>query len=118
MEDEAYYLLGFLGVNMPLLRGEGQKAFTRLQHEIMQVSSGLTISARGLTIPYEQAGDNRIIASSASSYRSCGSLRRPAHPPSNIRWQSNITLTNAALRVKGPVLLLKSDFIALVLDCY
>ncbi|KAI4156792.1 MAG: hypothetical protein L6R39_001014 [Caloplaca ligustica] len=33
-EDEAYCLMGIFGVNMPLLYGEGNKAFLRLQHEI------------------------------------------------------------------------------------
>jgi hypothetical protein len=31
IEDLAYYLLGIFGVNMPLLYGEGKKAFLRLQ---------------------------------------------------------------------------------------
>jgi hypothetical protein len=36
VEDMAYCLLGIFGVNMPLLYGEGTKAFTRLQEEIMK----------------------------------------------------------------------------------
>ncbi len=35
-EDVAYSLLGIFGVNMPLLYGEGPKAFLRLQHEIIK----------------------------------------------------------------------------------
>ncbi|KAL9584509.1 MAG: hypothetical protein Q9212_002073 [Teloschistes hypoglaucus] len=34
IEDEAYCLMGLFDVNMPLLYGEGHKAFRRLQHEI------------------------------------------------------------------------------------
>lgn len=34
IEDIAYCLLGLFDVNMPLLYGEGSKAFLRLQHEI------------------------------------------------------------------------------------
>ncbi|KAF2161568.1 hypothetical protein M409DRAFT_27966 [Zasmidium cellare ATCC 36951] len=45
IEDEAYCLLGIFDINMPLLYGEGQKAFTRLQEEIMKVSSDHTIFA-------------------------------------------------------------------------
>ncbi|RDW68257.1 hypothetical protein BP5796_08914 [Coleophoma crateriformis] len=37
-EDAAYCLMGLFGVNMPLLYGEGDKAFLRLQEEIMKVS--------------------------------------------------------------------------------
>ena len=36
VEDEAYCLLGLFGINMPLLYGEGRKAFLRLQEEIMK----------------------------------------------------------------------------------
>lgn len=39
VEDIAYCLMGIFDVNMPLLYGEGQKAFSRLQEEIMRRSS-------------------------------------------------------------------------------
>lgn len=39
-EDMAYCLMGLFGVNMPLLYGEGKKAFRRLQQEILRQSSG------------------------------------------------------------------------------
>ncbi len=35
-EDMAYCLMGIFDVNMPMLYGEGSKAFTRLQEEIMK----------------------------------------------------------------------------------
>ncbi|KAF8854451.1 HET-domain-containing protein, partial [Acephala macrosclerotiorum] len=38
LEDMAYCMLGIFELNMPLLYGEGSKAFTRLQEEIMKVS--------------------------------------------------------------------------------
>ena len=37
-EDSAYCLLGIFNVNMPLLYGEGKKAFMRLQQEILRSS--------------------------------------------------------------------------------
>ncbi|KAL9135702.1 MAG: hypothetical protein Q9175_003103 [Cornicularia normoerica] len=37
-EDMAYSLMGIFDVTMPLLYGEGEKAFTRLQHEIVKIS--------------------------------------------------------------------------------
>ncbi len=37
-EDTAYSLLGIFDVNMPLIYGEGNRAFLRLQHEIMKAS--------------------------------------------------------------------------------
>ncbi|KAI4280416.1 MAG: hypothetical protein L6R35_005891 [Caloplaca aegaea] len=44
-EDMAYCLLGLFDVNMPLLYGEGSKAFIRLQHEVLKQSSDDSIFA-------------------------------------------------------------------------
>jgi len=43
VEDMAYCMLGLFDINMPLLYGEGLKAFTRLQTEIIKVSNDHTI---------------------------------------------------------------------------
>jgi hypothetical protein len=48
VEDRAYSLLGLFGVNMPLLYGEGEKAFIRLQEEIIRGSNDQTIFAWGI----------------------------------------------------------------------
>ena len=45
LEDMAYSLMGIFDVNMPLLYGEGSKAFTRLQHEIVKISDDDSIFA-------------------------------------------------------------------------
>lgn len=45
LEDEAYCLLGLFGVNMPLLYGEGRRAFRRLQEEILKESEDYTLLA-------------------------------------------------------------------------
>ncbi|KAH8595415.1 heterokaryon incompatibility protein-domain-containing protein [Bisporella sp. PMI_857] len=56
VEDRAYCLMGLFGINMPLIYGEGEGAFQRLQKEIMGLtnqSSGLrllAVSSRPLTI--------------------------------------------------------------------
>lgn len=44
-EDMAYCLLGIFDVNMPMLYGEGSKAFLRLQEEIIRTSNDLSIFA-------------------------------------------------------------------------
>jgi hypothetical protein len=44
-EDVAYSLLGLFGVNMPLLYGEGERAYLRLQEEIIKVSNYQSIFA-------------------------------------------------------------------------
>ncbi|EME40379.1 hypothetical protein DOTSEDRAFT_91559 [Dothistroma septosporum NZE10] len=43
VEDEAYSLLGLFDANMPVLYGEGNKAFFRLQQEIMKTRMDHTI---------------------------------------------------------------------------
>ncbi|SCO90105.1 related to beta transducin-like protein [Fusarium oxysporum] len=45
VEDAAYCLLGIFNVNMPLLYGEGSKAFLRLQEEIVQDYDDLSVFA-------------------------------------------------------------------------
>jgi hypothetical protein len=45
IEDEAYCMLGILGVHMPLLYGEGHNAFCRLQEELIKISDDETIFA-------------------------------------------------------------------------
>ncbi|KKO99799.1 hypothetical protein THAR02_08099 [Trichoderma harzianum] len=45
IEDRAYCLMGIFGVNMPLLYGEGERAFIRLQEEIMKISNDHSIFA-------------------------------------------------------------------------
>ena len=44
-EDEAYCLLGIFDINMPMLYGEGNKAFRRLQEEIIKTSTDHSILA-------------------------------------------------------------------------
>ncbi|CRK20582.1 hypothetical protein BN1723_000395 [Verticillium longisporum] len=47
LEDQAYSLMGLFDVNMPLLYGEGKKAFLRLQQEIMKNSADQSLFAWG-----------------------------------------------------------------------
>ncbi|KAK4461563.1 HET domain-protein, partial [Cladorrhinum samala] len=45
IEDMAYCLLGIFGVQLPLLYGEGENAFIRLQEEIIKESNDLSLFA-------------------------------------------------------------------------
>ncbi|KAI0145407.1 heterokaryon incompatibility protein-domain-containing protein [Xylariaceae sp. FL1272] len=45
VEDIAYCLLGIFEVNMPLLYGEGTRAFRRLQEEILKITEDYTLMA-------------------------------------------------------------------------
>ncbi|KAI1424854.1 HET-domain-containing protein [Xylaria sp. FL1777] len=76
VEDMAYCLLGIFDINMPLLYGEGAKAFTRLQEEIIRSSNDLSIFAWTSAL-----GDKRsfrsIWASSPNEFKSCQFLVKP-----------------------------------------
>ncbi|KAF2874706.1 heterokaryon incompatibility protein-domain-containing protein [Massariosphaeria phaeospora] len=45
VEDMAYSLLGLFGIHMPMLYGEGENAFLRLQEEIMKTTTDDSIFA-------------------------------------------------------------------------
>jgi hypothetical protein len=63
LEDQAYSLMGIFDINMPLLYGEGSKAFLRLQQEIIKISNDQSIFA--WTIP--DAEDDEVHGLLASS---------------------------------------------------
>ncbi|KAI6000061.1 heterokaryon incompatibility protein-domain-containing protein [Pisolithus albus] len=71
-EDRAYSLMGLFGVNMPMLYGEGKKAFQRLQLEIIRISSDQSIFAWKPRIP--RAGS--VLAGDPSDFRDCGNIEK------------------------------------------
>jgi hypothetical protein len=45
IEDMAYCLIGLFDINMPMIYGEGHKAFYRLQEEIVKETNDLSFFA-------------------------------------------------------------------------
>ncbi|OQV09282.1 hypothetical protein CLAIMM_13417 [Cladophialophora immunda] len=76
LEDRAYSLMGIFGVNMPLLYGEGEKAFIRLQEEIMKTTGDCSILAW-----YEVSNDRvaGALAPSPDSFDRCTDMVLAAH---------------------------------------
>ena len=72
MEDRAYSLMGLLDVNMPMLYGEGKKAFHRLQLEIIRALNDQTIFAWGWNMNNEQPGS--VLADDPSFFENCGKM--------------------------------------------
>jgi len=72
VEDKAYSLMGLLGVNMPMLYGEGQKAFHRLQLEIIRTSNDQSIFAWGGNPINARPGS--ILADDPSFFRDCDEM--------------------------------------------
>ncbi|KIO03139.1 hypothetical protein M404DRAFT_635279 [Pisolithus tinctorius Marx 270] len=69
VEDRAYSLLGLLDVNMPMLYGEGKKAFLRLQEEVIRKSNDQTIFAWNPT--EETLQTCGVLADDPSLFRGC-----------------------------------------------
>ncbi|KAI1203540.1 HET-domain-containing protein [Nemania serpens] len=57
VEDMAYCLLGLLDVNMPLLYGEGDRAFLRLQEEFLKKYHDPTIFCWGFGMSHSEIDD-------------------------------------------------------------
>jgi hypothetical protein len=88
IEDIAYCLLGLFDVNMPLLYGEENKAFRRLQEEIIKSNSDLSILAWRLPRDgpdAEQSGRRFVcgfLAESPRAFAGCTSVTRDSrHSP-------------------------------------
>jgi hypothetical protein len=74
-EDEAYCLLGLFNINMPLLYGEGGKAFVRLQQEIIKQSDDESIFAWIAPLTSHLHQDS-IFASSPNYFARSGGVER------------------------------------------
>ncbi|KAI1422638.1 heterokaryon incompatibility protein-domain-containing protein [Xylaria sp. FL1777] len=94
-EDRAYCLLGTFDVNMPMIYGEGPKAFLRLQEEIARQTSDLSLFAwkqKGPDPPYRG-----ILAKSPAEFANCGTLK---HKIRDADLTSEYSFTNKGLRIE------------------
>ena len=77
VEDRAYSLLGLLVINMPMLYGEGRRAFRRLQLEIIRASNDQSIFAWGFRGNFDMhfnARTGSVLADDPSFFRDCGTM--------------------------------------------
>jgi ankyrin repeat protein len=72
IEDLAYCLMGLFGIYMPMLYGEGERAFIRLQEEIMRVSDDHSLFAWRSKEGEEDHGG--ILANSPTAFADSGSI--------------------------------------------
>jgi hypothetical protein len=79
VEDSAYCLLGIFNVNLPLLYGEQEKAFQRLQEEIISCTADLSIFAWRCK-KEDKTGDqwalSGVLAKSAADFYAGGLVKR------------------------------------------
>jgi hypothetical protein len=101
-EDIAYSLLGLFDVNMPLLYGEGDKAFLRLQEEIMKESNDQSILAWDATNYDQRVEVMGGLARSPAPFHAC----------------ATIDATSQGIQIHAPILLDKQGkHSLLVLSC-
>jgi hypothetical protein len=104
LEDKAYCLMGLLGVNMPLLYGEGDDAFVRLQEKVINSSDDISLLAWGYNLPsevIEELGYDKVLARSPMAFKKYPKsnhqhLRRPL--------KAHSTVTGHGLHIELPLL--------------
>ncbi|KAF5605835.1 beta transducin [Fusarium pseudoanthophilum] len=98
LEDQAYSLMGLFDVNMPLIYGEGPKAFYRLQVEIMKATNDDSLFAWS-TEPLEDYGYSPNEGASTRGFRFLGLL---APSPACFRDSHNIRAPRDISRSRVP----------------
>jgi hypothetical protein len=109
-EDMACCMLGIFEINMPLLYGEGSKAFVRLQEEIIKVSNDHTIFCWTWieSVPSDWVS---MLAPCAEAFRHSGNF---IQSQSNLATTKYYSITNAGLSITLPVIQTWSYYLAML----
>lgn len=135
VEDIAYCLLGIFDVNMPLLYGEGEKAFVRLQEEIMKDSQDQSLFAwRPQTAKHswdlnleeldEWDGNVQLVPLLESDKGRSIFARHPnefadSHAVRQFSYGAEpYTLTNKGVRMEVPLWRCRGALYVVILDCH
>lgn len=105
VEDIAYSLLGLFRISMPLLYGEGQNAFKRLQEEIIKRTTDHSIFAWFLSSKSALLYGG-ILAESPKAFSGCGKLFstcKSRYSDNNSAGQKSYLLTNRGLHIELPM---------------
>lgn len=111
-EDRAYSLMGIFGINMPLLYGEGDNAFIRLQEEIMKDTGDETLFAwENKAVP----GDTLcgLLAPSPDCFADSANIKPYPLSESDLPF----VLTNRGIRMQSPLIPPYSSTTTLILQC-
>jgi hypothetical protein len=124
-EDMAYSLMGIFDVNMPLLYGEGHRAFVRLQEEIMKDSADHSLFTWEEPLPLFHGMPSSIFANHPRQFAASGGIVNRRFDDKD-RIEEDFSSTNRGVKIKlrirkpidphGVVALGEVDFLA-VLDC-
>lgn len=113
VEDKAYCLLGIFDVNMPMIYGEGSRAFKRLQEEVLRKTTDLSIFAW-------EANDRSksyrgILADSPAEFTNCGNI---SLSDDQFRFRDEISLTNKGVGIRTAVTYVSQGTYVMDLHCY
>ncbi|KAJ5170297.1 HET domain protein [Penicillium coprophilum] len=108
VEDRAYSLLGLFGINMPLIYGEGERAFLRLQHELIKTHDDASILLWGAHNYNEENIIPRRLGVLAPSV-SCFQIQSGNHTISERLPGRNLSISAKGLHVDVDLMILKSD---------
>ncbi|KAG6362311.1 hypothetical protein INS49_010541 [Diaporthe citri] len=96
-EDMAYCLLGLFNINMPLIYGEGERAFIRLQEETAKETNDLSLFAWTSKDEHESESFTGLFARSPQEFAQCRNI---------LRWSDflaprpEFTITNNGVRLE------------------
>ncbi|KAI2619979.1 heterokaryon incompatibility protein-domain-containing protein [Hypoxylon sp. NC1633] len=112
IEDRAYCMMGLFDVNMPMLYGEGEKAFIRLQEEIMKDSSDESLFAwrNGNAHPNDHVG---LLATSPAMFADSGQI------VGYYDWEPRVPFykTNFGLQITLHIRLVEKNLYLATLNC-
>jgi Heterokaryon incompatibility protein (HET) len=103
-EDIAYCMMGIFDINMPMLYGEGKKAFTRLQEQILanfdddSIFAWWTTQSRELLSPEFLPMASGLLARSPKLFSRSGNVVRAF----GMRWTTKVSLIGGHIRLEAP----------------
>ena len=111
-EDIAYCLMGIFSVNMPMLYGEGKRAFLRLQEEIIKSSDDQSLFA-WIDTDASPTSLHGLLATSPSQFAFCHDIL----PYQDWQPRTPYLMTNRGLQIELPILWREEDTYVAALDC-
>lgn len=121
-EDSAYCLLGIFDINMPLMYGENDKAFVRLQEEILKVSTDHSIFAWTWTKETPSIREGHpyhvsFLAPNIGCFANSGTIIEAKLPESYAVADEIFAMTNLGLSLRLPLIRTSSELFYAILQC-
>lgn len=118
IEDLAYSLMGIFNVHMPMLYGEGRRAFFRLQEEIIKRTNDQTIFAWRQPNLHDELGG--LLAYSPAAFHASYDIIREESPPAansdTVTNAGEFSITNKGLFLSFPLKII-GGALTVILEC-